>query len=104
MGTSGVALAMALDDCDAALAKAPAARAIIDSRAFVLLRLARYDDAITAYDAALRIRPKNADSLYGRGIAKRRRGDIDAGAADIKAALAADADIAVTFANYGVTP
>ena len=104
MGTSGVALAMALDDCDAALAKAPAARAIIDSRAFVLLRLARYDDAITAYDAALRIRPKNADSLYGRGIAKRRRGDIDAGAADIKAALAADADIAATFANYGVTP
>jgi len=102
--TAGVALAGALSACDAALAKAPAQPNYLDSRGFALLRLSRYDEAIAAYTAALKLRPDSPYSLYGRGIARRRRGDARAGGADISAALAANADLAREFASYGVVP
>jgi membrane associated rhomboid family serine protease/tetratricopeptide (TPR) repeat protein len=104
IATAGVALATALTECDAAVARAPGEATFLDSRGFVLLRLAKYDEAIAAYDSALSIRPATATSLYGRGIARRRNGDVVAGDADIKAALAADADIGATFTGFGVTP
>jgi tetratricopeptide (TPR) repeat protein len=104
LATAGVALASALDACDSALAKGQAWPAFNDSRGFVLLRLGRYDDAIAAYDAALKAVPTFPGALYGRGIAKRRKGDVSGGDADIQAALAANANIGEEFATYGVTP
>lgn len=74
----------------------------MDSRGFVYLRLNRLDDAIADYDAGLKINPRTAASLYGRGIAKLRKGDTAAGQADIVAAKAAKAEIAEEFAKYGV--
>ena len=46
--------------------------------------------------------PKDADSLYGRGVAKLRSGDRAGGEADIAAAQAIKADIAQVYAGYGV--
>jgi hypothetical protein len=43
-----------------------------------------------------------ASSLYGRGLAKRRRGDDAGGEADIAAARRLNLDIAVGHAGYGV--
>jgi hypothetical protein len=50
----------------------------------------------------LRVNPKEASSLYGRGVAKLKKGDSNAGNSDIAAAKAIQADIAEEFARYGV--
>lgn len=102
--TAGVAFASALADCDAALVKAPQNPAILDSRAFVLLRLGRLDDAIAGYDLALVKRPGQAASLYGRGVAWSRKGDKARSDADIAAAMKADPKVKEQFDGYGVRP
>lgn len=99
---AGVALETALTECDAALAKQPDASAIIDSKAFVLLRLGRFDEAIAAYDAALVKRPRQSSSLFGRAVAWARKGDKAKADADLAAALAVDPEVQTTFADYGV--
>lgn len=102
--TAGFALETALADCDEALRLLPTATPIQDSRAFVLLRLGRYDEAIAQYDAALKDRPASGSSLYGRGLAKLRKGMAAEGQADLAAARAADSRVDETFKEYGVTP
>ena len=59
-------------------------------------------NAIADYDAALKIEPKLAEALYGRGVARKRNGDSADGEADIAAAKAIKADAAEEFAQYGV--
>jgi tetratricopeptide (TPR) repeat protein len=93
----------ALADCDKAVALAPRSAAIQDSRAFVLLRLGRTDEAITVYDAALKLNPLQADSLFGRGVALLRKGKLKEGQADLALARRLSSLIDVTFATYGVT-
>ena len=70
----------------------------------VHLRLNRLDDALADYDAALKLNAKKAYSLYGRGIAKLRRGDAAGGQADIAAGIAISPDIGQVFARWGVKP
>jgi hypothetical protein len=53
------------------------------------------------YSDALDINPKLASSLYGRGVARLKKGD-RRGSADIAAAKAIDGGIAEEFARYGV--
>lgn len=101
--TAGLTLDAALAECDAALAIDPKSNQIHDSRGFVLLRLGRFADAIAAYDKALDGR-EIAESFYGRGIARLRAGQKDAGEADLKAALVLDAGVAAEFRGYGVVP
>jgi tetratricopeptide (TPR) repeat protein len=69
----------------------------LDFRGLVYLKLGQLDQSIAAYDAALKQEPGFARSLYGRGIAKNRRRPRD-GDADIAAAIAADPNIAQSFA------
>jgi hypothetical protein len=64
--------------------------------------LGRSRDAISDYDAALRINPRHASSLYGRGLAKLRTGNSADGNGDIAAAKAVQSDIADEFASYGM--
>jgi tetratricopeptide (TPR) repeat protein len=97
----GRELQEALADCNEALRLAPADAKSLDSRGFTYLKLNRYDRAITDYDAALRL-TRNAQSLYGRGVAKLRNGDRAGGDADIAAAKRLQPDIAEEFAGYGV--
>ncbi len=100
----GADLDAALKDCETALKLSPDAAAIIDSRAFVLLRLGRYDDAIAGYDQAVKLRPAQAESLFGRGLAELRKGQADKAKADMDAARGFDPMIDDTFAGYGLKP
>jgi tetratricopeptide (TPR) repeat protein len=94
----------ALSVCDEAVAKGPRVPAFLDSRGFVLLRLGRYNESIAAYDAALALRPKYGDSLYGGGLARLRAGDAYAGNRDVSAALEIDKQVADRFAGFGLKP
>jgi hypothetical protein len=64
----------------------------LDRRGFLYLRLGRLDEAIADCDAALKINPKLAGSIYGRGPSKRKKGDQGGG----------DADIADKYSKYGM--
>jgi tetratricopeptide (TPR) repeat protein len=99
---AGRDLAGALADCNEALRLAPTDAGSLDTRGLVYLRLGRLDAAIADYDTVLARYPKIPESLYGRGLAKRAKGDAAGSAADIAAAKAAKADIAETFARFGV--
>jgi hypothetical protein len=43
-------------------------------------------------------------ALYGRGIAKARKGDKTGGSADIAAAKAMKSDVETEFSRYGIRP
>jgi len=60
-------------------------------------------DALADFDTALRTDPKNAFSLYGRGIAKGLKGDRAGADADIAAAKQISPDVATDFERYGVS-
>ena len=60
------------------------------------------DEAIAAFDAALQIDRKMASSLYGRGTAKRLKGDATGGDADIEAARAIRPSVADEMAQIGI--
>lgn len=91
-------------DCTAALKIMPGTPPIVDSLALVLLRQGKFDESITRYSAVLAKAPTLAASLYGRGIAKLRKGDQAGGDADVKAALAQDPFVAATFHEMGIAP
>ena len=77
----------------------------LDSRGLTYLKMGQWDSAIDDYDdynEALRIDPKLASSLYGRGLAKLKKGDATGANADIAAARAIEANIVGEFARYGV--
>ncbi len=101
--TAGVALQSALADCDAALAKAPGMASYLDSRAFVLLRLGRLDEAEADYDRALAKSPHLSTSLYGRAIVLARKGKEEKSEAAAAAASQVNPDVSATFASYGLT-
>ena len=102
-GTAGVALQSALADCDAALAAEPNSAPVTDSRALVLLRLGRLDDAIAAYDKVIAETPRQATSLFGRALAWQRKGNSEKAQTDRVAALRIDPDIEKRFAQFGLT-
>ena len=91
-------------DCTAALKLMPGTPPLIDSLALVLLRQGKLDEAIARYSTALAKAPKQAASLYGRGITKLRKGDQAGSDADIKAALAEDPFVASEFHEMGIAP
>lgn len=102
--TAGIELEQALQDCDLALKKAPDSAPIIDSRAFVLLRMGRIKESIAEFGRALKIAPKLAAALYGRGIAKLRDGNREGGEQDLAAARRIVFDIDSQYAEYGIKP
>ena len=104
MAIANQRLGEALTDCQKSLAIRPGAADVLDSLGFVQFRQGHFADAIQSYSAALAKAPKQASSLYMRGVAKLRAGDQDGGQSDIDAAKAADASVADQFTGYGVTP
>lgn len=97
-------LQAALADCNESLRLAPSVPAVLGSRGLVLLKLGRFDEAIADYDAGLKLYAKSAISLYGRGVARRKKGDIAGGDADIATAKAMRGDVADLLAKWGVSP
>lgn len=104
----GIDLQLALQDCNQALSHAvkssPFYADAADNRGLVWLRLGDYDKSIADFDASLKITPRDAWSLYGRGIDKMRGKKTSEGEADIAQAKAISADIADTFGRYGILP
>lgn len=99
----GIALESGLIDCNAALKVAPNMAAFLDSRGLILLRLGRYDEAITDYDEVLARMPAASPSQFGRAVAWARKGDKIKSNADFAAAMKSDPGIQKIFAGYGVT-
>ncbi len=92
----------AVADCDESLRLAPDVANTLENRGFAYLKMGQYERAIADYDAGLRLNPDNrADYLYGRGLAKLKKGDAS-GAADVAAAKALHDKIDEEFASYGV--
>jgi tetratricopeptide (TPR) repeat protein len=86
-------LQAALADCNGSLRLRPSPMAF-GTRGLVLLKLGRFDEAIADYDAELKINAERPASLYGRGVARRKKGDVAGGDADIAAAKALKGDVA----------
>jgi hypothetical protein len=55
--------------------------------------MGRLDDATRDFGAALRRRPNLATALYGRGVARLKRGDAKGAQADVLRARAADPNV-----------
>ncbi|MGN6278332.1 MAG: hypothetical protein ACTHM8_06390, partial [Sphingomonas sp.] len=90
-------------DCDKALATQRDA-ATLDSRGLVGLQRGDWAKAASDYGEAIGLRPNQASSLFGRGVARKRLGDAAGSKADIAAATLIDPKIAETYALYGVKP
>ena len=96
----GVLLDQALKDCDAALAVAPNAGHVLDSRARVLLQMGDAARALAAYDAALAARPDFPGARYGRGLALEALGRVDEGRSEKASAVALSPTVVDDFKAY----
>ena len=102
----GQDLSAALKDCNAAISRSGGLQTpdFLDNLALVRLRLGDYDKAIGDYDAALKIRPNSAWTLYGRGLAKLKNNDRSDGDADIEEAVSIAPGIAEAYTKIGLAP
>ncbi|MBO9560155.1 MAG: tetratricopeptide repeat protein [Caulobacter sp.] len=97
----GVELDRALAYCD----KAVSLDASVDplgSRGFVHFQRGEFGLAVADFDAALRLLPRTATTLYLRGLAKRRSGDLAGGEADIAKALKLNPGIVDHWKKLGI--
>jgi tetratricopeptide (TPR) repeat protein len=94
----------ALTDCERAVTLAPDDAAVLRYKAYLLLKLERFNDALSDFDASVRKEPMNADGLFGRGTTRVALGDRLLGEADIAAAMALDPQIAQNFEDETNTP
>jgi tetratricopeptide (TPR) repeat protein len=101
---SGADLEAAISDCDKSQRLGPNTYGMFDSRGLAYLRLGSYDRAIADYNAALKLNPRYAWSLFGRGVAESRTRKTKAADADITAAEAMQSDIAARFMKLGIAP
>lgn len=90
-------LGKGLFDCNTALRLSPGQPDILDSRGLIYLRLGKLELAERNFSASLRQRPSLATALYGRGIAKLRRGDSRGAQRDILAARTIDQNVDDVF-------
>jgi tetratricopeptide (TPR) repeat protein len=100
-------LKQALNDCDEALRLRSNDPYLFDSRGFVYLKLgdfdkSNFDKSIADYDQSIFLGGERASSLYGRGIAKLRKGDAGGGDKDVMLAKKKKPHIAEEFRGYGV--
>jgi tetratricopeptide (TPR) repeat protein len=96
-------LNLALADCNAAL-KSRRSSQVLDSRAFVWLRLGDFDKAIADYKASLSLQSHSAWSSYGLGLAELRKGLREQGEKDMQAAATLSPSIADAFKRAGLAP
>lgn len=89
-------------DCREALARLPNDPQVRETQGLVRLLLNDPRSAVVEYDAALKIDPRRAVALFGRGVAKARLGNSKGAAVDKAAALAVDPQVERTFGGYGV--
>ena len=76
--------------------------AAYDSRGLIHLKMGQLDEAIDDYTSALRFNQTLAAALYGRGLARLKKGDVTGSSTDISAAKTIQLKIADDFTRYGV--
>jgi tetratricopeptide (TPR) repeat protein len=101
-------LGVGLKDCDRAIHLAdkhnPDNAHLYVNRGMLLLRQGDYKKALEDFDANLKIQPRNARALYGRGVAEARLNKpIDSGR-DLTAAEALTPHIGDQFGHLGIVP
>jgi tetratricopeptide (TPR) repeat protein len=101
---ANVELDAALKDCTKAIELAEQPAGMLDSRGLAYFRLQRYDEALADLDAALRLSPGQAPSLYVRGVVKSWLGATAASSQDLKDASTIYPDIAAQYVRIGVKP
>ena len=102
-GLNAVALQEALSVCTRAIERASQPQAALDSRALVHYRMGDYDAALADLDAALKLQPSQAGSLFMRGIVMQAQGK-KGGSKYIEQALRLQPRLATRFASYGIEP
>jgi tetratricopeptide (TPR) repeat protein len=100
----GTELDLALADCNLSLKKGPRNSEVLDSRAFVYLRRGEYDKSIADYKAVLKLQPRQALSMYGLGLAARKKGLTSEGDKNLQAAVAIQGDVAEFYKRLGLEP
>ena len=92
----------AQESCDASIQLHERNESVYDSRGLVDLKSGHWDAAIADYTKALYYRPEYALALYGRGLAKRAKGDAAGAAADMATAEKSEPAIAAIMTRLGV--
>jgi tetratricopeptide (TPR) repeat protein len=91
-----------LGDCTKAISLRPGDAWALNTRGFTYLKLGETSRSIADFDAAVALDSKMAISWYGRGLAKRKAGDEQAGDKDIDMAKMMQPDIVEGAAIYDV--
>jgi tetratricopeptide (TPR) repeat protein len=98
----------ALSDCNRAMAlidiRNPDNAWVLANRGFVRLRQGAFDKAISDFNDELKLQPKSARALYGRGVALIGTNKLSQGESDIAAAVKLDKTIKEQLQRYGVAP
>jgi lipoprotein NlpI len=77
----------------------PTAAQPICVRGMAYIGASNFDQAIADFNAVIKIDPKSAYGLYGRGTARLKKGDTAGGNADIAAATALKTGVAGEWAD-----
>jgi tetratricopeptide (TPR) repeat protein len=97
-----------LRDCNSAIRladkKNPANAQLYSNRGMILLRQGDYRRALADFDADLKIEPKSAQALYGRGVAKTHGNKRTEGDEDIAAAETLAPNIGDRYRRFGINP
>jgi tetratricopeptide (TPR) repeat protein len=101
MMIANVALSRAAGYCDRAVELKPDSANYQDSKATLFLRQGEWDKAIQVYDEALKLDPKKAHSLYGRGVASQERCRCETGITDLQKALNLRSDVQRSYERMG---
>jgi tetratricopeptide (TPR) repeat protein/predicted aspartyl protease len=99
----GQELEAGLADCDFALRQDGKLSPVMQNRGVILLRMGRLDEAIAQFDAAIGVQPRSALALFGRGLAKLRKGSKAEGDADIAAASDISPSVVQEARRFGLT-
>jgi tetratricopeptide (TPR) repeat protein/predicted aspartyl protease len=101
-------LAQGLSDCSKALRRAdkqyPEYGSLHADRGMLYLRQGNVDKALSDFNDALKLMPKNARALYGRGVAESRKHLAKESAADIEAARLIAPQLPERYQRYGIVP
>jgi tetratricopeptide (TPR) repeat protein len=99
---TGIDLKLAVKDCARALYWKNDFGAAFNSQGLVYLKLGEFPMAIEDYTAAIKIDANDANSLYGRGLAKQKNGDRAGGDADIAAAVKLSPNVGADYDSYNI--
>lgn len=101
----------ALADCNKSIELAPNVPNAIENRGAVELKMGDFDKAIDDFEAALKLKGYTPDgnagepiagALYGRGLARQKKGDTLGGTVDVAAARKAKPDVAESYTRFGL--